>query len=174
ADRKQRREPARVGRGAAAGPGNPGRRRGPRQPDQGRHRDQGRQDPHRRAVLSPGSARSTAASVLVSPAAMSHRWTRAALALAVSGHAFQVRSRALVFGGFRSRAMWILLGSAVYAVGGCWLVELKYAHSHSLARALQEALYQMWGIGSPALTVSRRHRVVSWFLGSISLIGFTA
>jgi len=95
-------------------------------------------------------------------------------ALGVSGHAFQVRSRALSFGGFRSRAMWILLGFAVYAVGGCWLVELEYAHSHSLARALQEALYQMWGIGSPALSVPRGHRAVSWFLGSISLIGFTA
>src|SRR5438093_2758810 len=95
-------------------------------------------------------------------------------ALGVSGHAFQVRSRALVFGGFRSRVLWILLGFAVYAVGGCWLVELQYAHSHSLARALQEALYQMWGIGSPALGVPRGHRAVSWFLRSISLMGVAA
>src|SRR6266496_57527 len=59
-------------------------------------------------------------------------------ALGVSGDAFRVRSRGLTFGGFRSRALWILLGFAVYAVGGCWLLEVQFANRHSLARALQE------------------------------------
>jgi len=43
--------------------------------------------------------------------------------LGVSGHAFQVKSRELSFGNLRSRALLLLVGVAVYAVGGCWLLE---------------------------------------------------
>src|SRR6266850_5850455 len=51
--------------------------------------------------------------------------------LGVSGHAFHVKSRELSFGGLRSRALLLILGLAVYAVGGCWLLEVLYAPDHS-------------------------------------------
>ena len=94
-------------------------------------------------------------------------------ALGVSGHAFQVRSRALSFDAFRSRAMLFVVAFAVYAIGGCWLLEARLAPGHSLAHALQEVVYQLTGLGSPALQVPRSQRVVNWYLGSISVIGFT-
>ena len=94
--------------------------------------------------------------------------------LGISGQAFQVQSRALSFKALRSRALLLVIGLAVYAVAGCWLLEVIYAHSHSLARAVQEAAYQLFGIGSPTLAVPRMHHVVSWYLGSISLLSFTA
>src|SRR5258705_2278246 len=94
--------------------------------------------------------------------------------LGVSGQAFQVESRALSFQALRSRALLLVMGLVVYAVAGCWLLEILYANSHSLARAAQEAIYQVFGIGSPTLAVPRNHHVVSWYLGSISLLSFTA
>lgn len=94
--------------------------------------------------------------------------------LGVSGQAFQVKSRELSFGALRSRALLLVIGLAVYAVGGRWLLEVRYARNHSLARAVQEAGYQVFGIGSPTLAVPRTHHVVSWYLGSISMLSFTA
>ncbi len=93
--------------------------------------------------------------------------------LGISGQAFQVESRALSFSALRSRALLLVLGLAVYAVGGCWLLEILYAHGPSLARAFQEAGYQLFGIGSPTLEVPRNHHVVSWYLGSIGLLSIT-
>jgi phosphatidylglycerol lysyltransferase len=93
--------------------------------------------------------------------------------LGVSGQAFQVKSRELSFGALRSRAVLVVIGLAIYAVGGCWLLEVLYAQSHSLARAVQEAGYQLFGIGSPTLAVPRAHHVVSWYLGSISVLSIT-
>jgi phosphatidylglycerol lysyltransferase len=94
--------------------------------------------------------------------------------LGVSGHAFHVKSRELSFGALRSRALLLVLGLAVYAVGGCWLLEVVYAPDHSLGRALGEAAYQLVGLGSPTLVVPRAHHAVRWYLGSISLLGITA
>src|SRR5467141_2246018 len=93
--------------------------------------------------------------------------------LGVSGQAFQVKSRELSFGALSSRILMVVIGLAIYAVGGCWLCEVRYAQSHSLARAAQEAAYQLFGIGSPTLAVPRAHHVVSWYLGSISVLGIT-
>ena len=94
--------------------------------------------------------------------------------LGVSGQAFHVKSRELSFGALRSRAVLLIIGLAVYAVGGCWLLEVLYGHSHSLARAAQEVAYQLVGAGSPTLTVPRTQHVVSWYLGSIGLLSLTA
>ena len=93
--------------------------------------------------------------------------------LGISGQAFQVKSRELSFGAVRSRALLILLGLIVYAVGGCWLLEYTYAHTHSFKRAFAEAGYQLLGIGEPTLPVPRAHSAVSWYLGSISVLSFT-
>jgi len=94
--------------------------------------------------------------------------------LGVSGHAFQVKSRELSFGNLRSRALLLLVGVAVYAVGGCWLLEFTYTHTHSFKRAFAEAAYQLFGLGEPTLAVPRAHSVVSWYLSSIGLLSFTA
>ena len=93
--------------------------------------------------------------------------------LGISGQAFQVQSRALSFSALRSRALLLVIGLTVYAVAGCWLLEIRFADSHSLARAVQEAAYQLFGIGSPTLEVPRTQRIVSWYLSSISLLGLT-
>ncbi len=93
--------------------------------------------------------------------------------LGISGQAFQVESRALSFKALRSRALLLVAGLAVYAVAGCWLLEILYGNGHSLTRAVQEAAYQLFGTGSPTLDVPRARHVVSWYLGSISLLSFT-
>src|SRR5258706_13567058 len=93
--------------------------------------------------------------------------------LGISGQAFQVESRALSFSALRSRALLLVLGLAVYAVGGCWLLEILYAHGPSLARAFQEAGYQLFGIGSPTPGGPRHHHVRSWYPGPIGLLSTT-
>lgn len=93
--------------------------------------------------------------------------------LGVSADAFRVRSRAWSLGALRSRALWFALALAVYAVAGCWLLELQHGRGGSLGRALAEAAYQLFGLGQPTLVVPRGHRVVTWFLDSISLLGLT-
>jgi len=93
--------------------------------------------------------------------------------LGVSGDAFRVRSRAWSLAVLRSRALWFALALAVYAVAGCWLLELQHGRSGSLGRAVAEVLYQLFGVGQPALAVPRHHRIVIWFLDSISLLGLT-
>jgi len=93
--------------------------------------------------------------------------------LGISGQSFQVKSRELSFDALRSRALLVVIGLAIYAVGGCWLLEVVYARNHSLARAVQEAAYQLFGVGSPTLAVPREHHVVSWYLGSIGVLSIT-
>jgi phosphatidylglycerol lysyltransferase len=93
--------------------------------------------------------------------------------LGVSGDAFRVRSRAWSLAALRSPALGFAFGLAVYAVGGCWLIEVQHGRGGSLTRAFAEAAYQLLGIGQPALEVPRHHRVVTWFLDSIGLLGLT-
>lgn len=97
--------------------------------------------------------------------------------LGISGHAFRVKSRDFSFRAMRSVALWVLAGILVYAIGGCWLLELQVAHEHSLRRAALEAVYQISGIGEPGLHISpalREHDVVvRWFLDSIAVMSVT-
>ena len=93
--------------------------------------------------------------------------------LGVSGDAFRVRSRAWSLRALRSPALAFAAGLAIYAVGGCWLIEVQHGRGGSLGRAVAEAVYQLLGVGQPALEVPRHHRVVTWFLDSIGLLGFT-
>lgn len=93
--------------------------------------------------------------------------------LGVNADAFRVRSRALSLAGLRSRALAFAAAIVVYAIGGCWLLEVQHGVSGSVSRAVLEAAYQLTGIGRPALDVPRHQRVVSWFLESISLLGLT-
>jgi phosphatidylglycerol lysyltransferase len=94
--------------------------------------------------------------------------------LGVSAGAFPVKSRQLTGAALRSRALWIALGLALYSVIGCWILEIRFGpHEASLQRAVAEALYQLFGIGSPALEVPRSNRIAEWFLGSISVLSFT-
>ncbi len=93
--------------------------------------------------------------------------------LGVSGEAFRVRSRAWSLAALRSPALGFAVALAVYAVGGCWLLEAQHGRGGSLARAVAEVIYQLLGIGQPALAVPREHRVVTWFLDSIGVLGLT-
>ena len=96
-------------------------------------------------------------------------------ALGVSGEAFQVRSRELSLAGLRSRAAWALLGLALYATVGAWVVKLVYGHEPSWSLAYAEAAYQMFGIGQPVEMVPRslpppEARIVAWYLRSLPLM----
>jgi phosphatidylglycerol lysyltransferase len=94
--------------------------------------------------------------------------------LGVNGDAFAVKSRALSFRGLVAPLALCVGAVAVYAVGGCWLIEVLYSpRDASVGRALAEALYQLFGLGDPVLQVTRSHHVVRWFLGSISVVGLT-
>ncbi len=94
--------------------------------------------------------------------------------LGLNGDAFTVKSRAFTFRGMAMPFLLSLAGLVVYAVGGCWIVEFLYSpHDASVKRALAESLYQMFGIGQPALDVSRTQHGVRWFLGSMSVLGIT-
>jgi phosphatidylglycerol lysyltransferase len=94
--------------------------------------------------------------------------------LGVNGDAFAVKSRELSFRGLVAPLALFVAAIALYSVGGCWIVEQLYSpRSASVARAFGEALYQLFGIGDPAIVVSREHHVVRWFLSSISVVGFT-
>jgi len=94
--------------------------------------------------------------------------------LGISAGAFPVKSRQLTGAALRSRALWMALGLAVYAVIGCWILEGRFGrHEASFGHAVAEALYQIFGIGSPALQVPRSNRITEWFLGSISVTSFT-
>ncbi|TMQ70548.1 MAG: DUF2156 domain-containing protein [Candidatus Eisenbacteria bacterium] len=93
--------------------------------------------------------------------------------LGVSADAFRVRSRGWSLATLRSRAVWSAVALVLYAVVGCWLLEVQHGRSGSLQRALAEVAYQLFGIGHPSLAVPRHHRMVVWFLDSISLLGLT-
>jgi lysylphosphatidylglycerol synthetase-like protein (DUF2156 family) len=93
--------------------------------------------------------------------------------LGVSGDAFRVRSRGLSLAALRSRALWFAVAFIAYSIVGCWILEVQNAPQASLSRAAAEAAYQAFGVGHPALNVPRQHRLVGWFLRSISLLGLT-
>jgi phosphatidylglycerol lysyltransferase len=94
--------------------------------------------------------------------------------LGVNGDAFTVKSRAFTLRGMLAPLLTFVAAITIYAVGGCWLVEMLYSpRDASLARAVAEAAYQMFGFGDPVLAVSRSQHVVRWFLGSISVVGIT-
>jgi phosphatidylglycerol lysyltransferase len=94
--------------------------------------------------------------------------------LGVGAGAFPVQSRGMTGAGLRSRALWIALGLGLYAIAGCWILEGRFGTGEaSFQRALAEALYQIFGIGAPALEVPRANRIAEWFLGSISVLSFT-
>jgi len=93
--------------------------------------------------------------------------------LGVSGDAFRVRSRGLSLSALRSRALLFAVAFAAYAIIGCWILEAQHAPQASLQRAVAEVAYQTFGIGHPTLVVPRAHRVVGWFLRSMSLLGLT-
>ncbi len=94
--------------------------------------------------------------------------------LGLNGDAFTVKSRAFTFRGMMAPLLLFAAGVAIYAVGGCWLVELRFSpQDASLAHAVEEALYQMFGFGEPVLQVARGQHVVRWFLGSISVVGIS-
>lgn len=94
--------------------------------------------------------------------------------LGVSGEAFAVRSRGLTFRGLLAPLALSFAAVAAWAVGGSWLVEALYSpRGASPGRAVAEALHQLFGVGEPVLVVTRSHHVVRWFLGSMSVVGFT-
>lgn len=92
--------------------------------------------------------------------------------LGANGDAFAVKSRTFSFRGIVAPTLLFVTALAVYAIGGCWLIEWLYSpHDASIARAAAEAVYQLVGLGDPVLDVARNHHVVRWFLGSISVVG---
>ncbi|MBI5709527.1 MAG: DUF2156 domain-containing protein [Candidatus Eisenbacteria bacterium] len=95
--------------------------------------------------------------------------------LGVSGQHFQVRSRELSFRALRSRALWLVLALAVYAVLGCWWIEARYGADTpgALQRVFDMVLFQKFGIGDPALDVPHHQRIVRWFLDSLPLLSIT-
>ncbi len=94
--------------------------------------------------------------------------------LGVNGGAFAVKSRQMTFRGLVVPLTLFTAAVAVYAVGGCWLIEHLYSPKDAaVTRAFGEAVYQMFGIGDPVLAVTRTNRVVRWFLSSIDVVGFS-
>lgn len=94
--------------------------------------------------------------------------------LGINATAFAVKSRGLSAKALRGPALAAVLGLAVYAVGGCWLLEALYSpRDASLRRAMGEAVYQLFGVGEPSLVVERSQHVVRWYLGSIGLTSIT-
>ena len=95
--------------------------------------------------------------------------------LGLHAHAFTVKSRVWSWRRLASPALLAATGVVVYSVLGCWLVERSFGPGAqaSLGRAVQEAVYQMFGLGEPALVVTRAQHVVRWYLGSISVLGMT-
>jgi len=96
--------------------------------------------------------------------------------LGISADLFRVKSRELTFRALRSRAFWVVLAFAAYAVFGCWMLEFQFGERASLARASSEALYRVFGIGSPALELPAQlahheQRIVEWFVESLAPIG---
>jgi len=98
--------------------------------------------------------------------------------LGVSADAFRVKSREWSLAAVRSRALWLGLALALYAVAGCWWLEYSFGPDTSVMHAVEEAGYRLFGIGSPALVLHRHlppaeRRIVDWFLGSLPLTGLT-
>ena len=99
-------------------------------------------------------------------------------ALGVSADAFRVKSRELSLQALRSRALWAALGLAAYAVLGCWILEARYGGDASLARAVSESAFRLFGIGHETLALPYQlgphaRNVVRWFLDSLGVLAFT-
>ncbi|MGE5176858.1 MAG: bifunctional lysylphosphatidylglycerol flippase/synthetase MprF [Hyphomicrobiales bacterium] len=99
-------------------------------------------------------------------------------ALGVSADAFRVKSRDLTLRAVSARAVLLALGLAAYAVIGSYVLEARFGHNASLSRAVAEAGYRLFGVGSPALRLPapltiRETRIVNWFFESLGLIGFS-
>jgi phosphatidylglycerol lysyltransferase len=94
--------------------------------------------------------------------------------LGVNAGAFTVKSRAFTFRGMAAPLLAFVFGFVLYAVGGCWLMEVLFSSREaSLRHAIGEAIYQTFGLGDPILEVQRHHQFVRWYLGSISMVGIT-
>jgi phosphatidylglycerol lysyltransferase len=98
-------------------------------------------------------------------------------ALGVNAEAFRVKSRELTWSMVGRRFVWMAMGLALYAVVGCWFVEARFGNGASIARAVGEAAYRVFGVGSPSLVLDphlphREARIVGWFLNSLGLVGF--
>lgn len=99
--------------------------------------------------------------------------------LGVNAEAFRVKSREVTLRTIRQPFVLGLLGVAIYAVAGCWILEARFGNGASLARAAGEAAYRILGIGSPILSLQYPlppHAAWStrWFLHSLPLVGVTA
>lgn len=97
------------------------------------------------------------------------------LLLGLHAGAFTVKSRVWSWRRLAAPALLAALAIALYAVAGSWLVERAFGApgQATLAHAVQEAVYQMSGLGQPAIEVSRDHHVVRWYLSSISVLGLS-
>ncbi|HVP15370.1 MAG TPA: phosphatidylglycerol lysyltransferase domain-containing protein [Terriglobales bacterium] len=98
-------------------------------------------------------------------------------ALGVTADAFRVKSRDWSFRDLRSTAFAFIVGVALYAWIGCWILEARLAPGNPGAswRAVKEVLYQVFGVGSETLILTpwqRHHGVTRWFLDSFPLLSF--
>lgn len=98
--------------------------------------------------------------------------------LGVSGHAFQVKSRALSFRALGSRTLVAALGLLIYALVGSWAIKFLYGVEPTVGRAFADAAWRMFGIGGPVRIVDvpmpmAQHRIVVWYLRSLPLLSFT-
>ena len=96
--------------------------------------------------------------------------------LGITADSFRVKSRAFFQGAFPLRGILALLALAAYAVLGCWVVEARYGFEASIGRATAEAMFQLFGVGQPALVLrpglsGAEYRVITWFLTSLDLLG---
>jgi len=98
--------------------------------------------------------------------------------LGVNAEAFRVKSREMTLRAIRAPFVAGALGLVLYAVLGCWIVEAKFGSGASLSRAIGEANYRLFGVGSPILSLPdplppHTAWIVRWFLRSLPLLGFT-
>jgi phosphatidylglycerol lysyltransferase len=97
--------------------------------------------------------------------------------LGVSADAFQVKSRSFTLAALRSGALASVIGLLLYAQVGCWIVASHFGVNGSFLTGFHEAAYRLFGLGDPAIVLNphlklvERH-IVSWYLDSMSLIGF--
>ncbi len=98
--------------------------------------------------------------------------------LGVNAEAFRVKSREMTWRAIRLPFVAGALGLMLYGVLGCWIVEAKFGNGGSLARAVGEAVYRIFGVGSPILALRdplppHTAWIIRWFLRSLPLLGFT-
>ena len=98
--------------------------------------------------------------------------------LGVSGEAFTVKSREVSLRALRSRALWIAVALAAYAILGSLWVQVQLTGDASIGRAVAEAAYRLLGVGGPTIPAeaprfARHHRMIVWFQGSLPLTGLS-